>query len=157
MITLVRATPEDSEFLYSWANDPSVISGSFIRGVTITWDQHKRWFSEKLNDPLCFLYIVWDNAGNRVGQIRFDLVPEVLTEAYISIGIAPDFRQKGYAARSIQLGAERIFVDTNVLTIHAYIKQSNVASKSAFIRGGFTMVGLKKYKDVDAYYAYKSR
>lgn len=155
MVTLRRLTEDDSDFLFSWANDPAVIEGSFLRSSEITPDNHQRWFQEKISDPSCFLYIVFDKKEQRVGQVRFDIVAEAPNEAFISIGIAPAFRCKGHAAEAIEEGTDKIFKETRVALVHAYIQPNNIGSQKAFTRAGYTTGGLNTYKAVPAVYMFK--
>jgi len=155
MSSLRRVLADDSEFLFSWANDSDVIKGSFLRSSLVTREQHTKWFDRQLNDSSAFLYIVLDQNDIRVGQVRFDIVRESPTESFISIGIAPQFRRRGFAARAIELGTEKIFLETNIRIVHAYIRPSNVGSQKAFIQAGYTDKGASTYMGVDAVYMAK--
>lgn len=157
MISLRPLAEVDSEFLFSWANDPAVISGSFLRGKSITRNDHTQWFKEKLTDPDCFLYIILDEHGERAGQVRFDRVSQSPTEAFISIGVAPTFRKKGIAAEAIAQGTDRVFSEKKITLVHAYIQPSNAASHKAFVNAGYTDGGLQTYKEVPAIYMFRAK
>src|SRR5881397_3745950 len=58
-------------------------------------------------------------------------------EAEIDVSIARKYRGKDYASSLIATASERIFVDTDVRQLHAWIKAGNSASESAFERARF--------------------
>ncbi len=131
--TLRRAKDGDCELLWEWANDPDVRTASF-EGNAICWQDHDRWFKAKLADKNCVILIA-ENNGVPLGQIRFDRTLDY--EAEIDVSIARKYRGKGYASSLIATASERIFVDTDVRQLHAWIKAGNSASESAFERARF--------------------
>ena len=72
-IHLRPANYKDCEFLWEWVNDPEVRKASFS-SETIPWETHKTWFTKKLANPDCYIYIAIDENEKPVGQIRFDLI-----------------------------------------------------------------------------------
>lgn len=125
------ALPEDCERVWKWANDPSVRAVSFLR-ESITWEDHIRWFQERMNRP--YFYIAIDHNDLPIGQVRFD---QKETETVISVIVDRDFRNRGYGDALIRMGCEEMFLQSNARAIHAYVKLDNKASKRAFIRAGF--------------------
>src|SRR5256886_5505474 len=131
--TLRRAKDGDCELLWEWANDPDVRTASF-EGNAICWQDHDRWFKAKLADKNCVILIA-ENNGVPLGQIRFDRTLDY--EAEIDVSIARKYRGKGYASSLIATASARMFVDTDVRQLHAWIKAGNSASASAFERARF--------------------
>ena len=124
---------EDSRLLFDWANDPEVRRMAFSSGP-IAWQDHTRWFEEKIKDPDAYIYIaIEDNAP--IGQIRFDIIDSC--EARVDIHIKPDMRGKGLGARMIALGVARFFSDCRANAVRAVIKHENLKSRKAFKRAGF--------------------
>jgi len=124
----------DRGLLFDWANDPLVRKMSFATG-RIGWEEHCRWFEDKLNDPRAFLFIAENEPGQAHGLVRFDIDGGTGT---ISIVVAPGARGRGYGSRIITDGCSEIFqLVPGIETILAHIKVGNVASMRAFRRAGF--------------------
>jgi len=136
-LRLRPATLEDCHLLWEWANGPDVRAASFASDP-IPWEEHVRWFTQKLNDPHCFNFIALDDQGIPVGQVRFDASGD---EAEISIGIAPNFRGYDYGAETIRMASQHLFKETAITRIYAHIKSSNNASIHAFTKGGYEAAG----------------
>ncbi|MBN2382472.1 UDP-2,4-diacetamido-2,4,6-trideoxy-beta-L-altropyranose hydrolase [bacterium] len=132
-ITLSAVQEGDCKLIWDWANDPEVRNVSFS-SQSIPWDNHVQWFNAKLNDPDCLFYIAYNGFGTPVGQVRFDNNGR---ESVISISIDKKFRGRGYGKMMIEVGARDLFKVSDALTIHAYIKQDNGASKRVFMKAGF--------------------
>ena len=71
MIYLRKATYKDCETLFKWVNDYDVRKNSF-NTESISIDNHIKWFKKKLLDKNCTIFIVHDNKGNYIGQVRID-------------------------------------------------------------------------------------
>lgn len=126
--------------IWDWANDPAVRAVSFS-SETIPWESHSQWFHTKLLDPDCLFYIALGPDDMPIGQIRYQVED---AEAVVSVSLAPDQRGKGYGSQVIQFASQKVFADTSVERIHAYIKPDNVSSLAAFSRAGFSDSGLIK-------------
>lgn len=122
----------DCERLWNWANDPEVRKRSY-NPDPIPWGEHKDWFSEKLSDPSCKIFIAEDG-GEPLGQARFDVEDN---RAVISVVVDADKRGKGYGTALIKQGTERCLQATDVDRVDAYIKRGNYASVRAFEKAGF--------------------
>ena len=80
-IFLRRASLDDAELLFSWANDIDVRRNAF-RQQEILWDEHVKWLKGKLQDENCRIYIGYITAETMadmthmsekpIGQIRLD-------------------------------------------------------------------------------------
>ena len=136
MIELRRAIVEDCRLIWEWANDPTVRRASFSQ-TTIPWQHHTKWFSQKLGDPGCHLFVVMD--GDRpIGQVRFEVARD---EAEVHISIAAPDRGHGQGAAALRVGAARIKRDAGVARIVAHIKSGNAASIRVFESAGFVQAG----------------
>ncbi len=138
MIETIRpVTDDDVHLLYEWVNDPIVRQSAFKTDI-ISWKEHEFWFDYKLNDPECYQFIGVDDKEKDVGQIRFDfLVPKNKVSAQIDISIDKGYRRNGYGVQLLNLGIERLLKTFPILVIHAFIKQTNVASIKMFEKAGF--------------------
>jgi RimJ/RimL family protein N-acetyltransferase len=139
-VTLRPAGPEDCRLLWLWRNDPTTRAVSF-RTASIPWEEHERWFLDRLGAADTRILIVLDARGERVGYVRFQLEG---TDARISVGIAPGHRGRGYGSTAIRLGADLLLSSGETRRILALIKGSNPSSQRAFERAGFARGGLRQ-------------
>lgn len=133
MLELRPVHRDDCQLLFSWVNDLDVRAGSFD-SAPISWDQHLKWFEDRLDDDAWFGFIVMDETTKPIGQVRFDITRG---DAVISLSLAPIHRGNGRGVKVIQLGTAILFDKTDVKVIHAYIRPGNVPSIRAFRRAGF--------------------
>jgi len=133
-IFLRKATDEDAELLFNWRNDDEVREASFHQEI-LKWPEHLEWFKKVLNNSACCLYIINNQEGTPIGQIRFDKNGDGAT---INISLGKDFRGKGYGAESIKT-ASRFFLDNHkdIKKIMALVKDENESSVKVFNRSGF--------------------
>jgi UDP-2,4-diacetamido-2,4,6-trideoxy-beta-L-altropyranose hydrolase len=137
-LTLRRATMDDCSLIWRWASAAEVRAVSFSSGA-ISWPEHVDWFTRKLAEPSCFMFIAMDNEDQSVGHVRFDLKNE--SEAQIGIIIDQSKRGLGYGSLLIDGSVVELFRTTSVRKITAFIKPENQASLKAFERAGFRRVG----------------
>lgn len=132
------AEDSDSKFVWELANDPLVRGVSFSSDL-IPWEDHQVWFSGRLADENCLFYIVENDKGEKVGQIRFELKDEGWV---ISLSIVKEFRGHGLGSEIIRSGSHLLF-DTKPETdkIFAYIKNDNIASVRVFEKAGYKHQG----------------
>ena len=145
-LRLRPATVEDCRQVWEWANDPVVRVASFS-SEPIPWEEHVKWFETKLHSPGCFFYIVLDDKGIPVGQVRFEVVG---SEAEINISIGPRFRGRGYGVEAIRLASELLLRKTGISRLCANIKQNNAESIRAFTGAGYRRVRTELVKGHEA-------
>jgi UDP-2,4-diacetamido-2,4,6-trideoxy-beta-L-altropyranose hydrolase len=141
-LTLRAAIETDCRMIYEWANDQVTRSVSFSTN-TIQWDDHKNWFQAKLIDPNTRIFVALDSNFLPVGTVRYQ-IEEI--EATISINVAPCERGKGYGSVILRLGSNKIFQETKVGVIHAYIKAENLSSIHAFENAGYRQEGIAEFQ-----------
>jgi spore coat polysaccharide biosynthesis protein SpsF len=118
----------DMELLYHWANDP-VTRANSINFEPIIFDEHERWFKEKLNSCNVLFYI-YHNGNQDIGQVRVDIKDNI---AVINYSIAPSFRGKGYGYRMMILAEKEIQDNYHAIRwIQAEVKYKNTASQHIF-------------------------
>jgi UDP-2,4-diacetamido-2,4,6-trideoxy-beta-L-altropyranose hydrolase len=132
-VTLRDVSPDDCKLIWEWANEPAARESSFSP-ETIPWADHVKWFEAKLNDDECFFYLALDHRGKPIGQVRYDVRER---EAVVSVSLDPSSRGNGYGKLIITKGSERVFAQTSVAQIHAYVKPDNPASVGAFLKAGY--------------------
>lgn len=148
-IIIVRpANAYDCDRIFQWANDIDTRASSFNLDL-IKWDEHCKWFSQKLDDPNCILFICQDELENALGMIRFDIDSD---EAMISINLNPAEREKGWSGFLIIRAIDELFKSHNIFRINAFIKLQNIRSIKAFERAGFCRMGQRLIKGNEAWH-----
>ena len=133
----------DIDFLFALVNESEVRKNS-LNQKKIEFKEHKQWFLKKLDDiknakSKMFIY---EKDKQRIGQIRLDKKGMFFN---IDISITEPNRAKGIS-RTMLFELLKKLKD---ITILAYIKNSNDASKSLFLSAGFKKV--KECKDISFY------
>jgi UDP-2,4-diacetamido-2,4,6-trideoxy-beta-L-altropyranose hydrolase len=144
-LRLRKVREADCKLLWEWVNDPEVRKLSFSTN-SIAWEEHNEWWKSKMTDPNCYIFIGIDTENHPLGQIRFDVKDD--RRAEIDVYVEETRRGCGYGTYLIDLGAEKMFRETAVKELHAFIRSKNQRSISAFERAKFTKAGtLKVRKD----------
>ena len=130
---LRRATKEDMDLLYQWANDTAVRANSFSASE-INYEEHQKWFCELLEDSMRrqYIYVCY---GEDIGQIRLTFAGD---RAEIGYSIRMDKRCMGHGNEMIRLIKQKVkdeFPYVSKLT--AKVKPSNVASIYCFEKNQF--------------------
>lgn len=138
---LRKATVEDMDLIYEWANEAVVRANSFSTSI-ITYEEHCGWYHKLLADEYRQQYIyMYDN--EEIGQAR---VVVVGTNAKIGYSISADKRGMGHGKLLLELLKEQIKIDyPNVRKLAAKVKPQNIASQKAFQHVGYVEV----YRDFE--------
>ncbi len=133
-ILLKAAEEKDCRPVWELSNDPLVREASFDSGL-IPFSRHEKWFKKRLEDLDHDFYIAYSqNQKKMLGQVRFDIRNR---EARISVSLGKEHRQKGFGARIISSGLEKVMERRKLRRIFAEIKPGNQASINAFQKAGF--------------------
>jgi UDP-2,4-diacetamido-2,4,6-trideoxy-beta-L-altropyranose hydrolase len=136
----VRLRPvrrEDCDLLWEWVNDPIARASAFSPDP-IPPEEHRGWFESRAAAG-SVMFLALDADDRPVGQVRFD--PSGDGEFEIDVSVAPPRRGRGEGTRLIALGTDRLFRETPVAAVPAFIKPDNTASLRTFERAGFTRLG----------------
>lgn len=137
---------DDCELIWRWANDPEARGVSFSQDY-ISYDEHKKWFYQKLRDPECYFWIAVDQKDNPIGQVRFDVTQNGSVDSVdISISLAKEYRGRCYGSILIDIAVKELFRKTTKKEVHAFIKPENVRSHKVFEKAGFKRLGLEVRK-----------
>ncbi|MSR86576.1 GNAT family N-acetyltransferase [Candidatus Peribacteria bacterium] len=123
---------EDSELILRLANDPETRSASFST-APITPEEHRAWFTKKLQEKTTTFLLAIDAEDQPVGSIRFEEKPEVT----LSFSLAPEHRGKGLGTELVRLGTEKYLRAHPKGIVHAWVKSANDGSASIFRKIGF--------------------
>jgi len=136
---LRQAREEDCKMLWQWVNEPEVRSSAFS-SEPILWESHAKWFERKLNARNCRIFIGVDEADTPFGQVRFDW--NEVGDAEVDVSLVKSKRNVGLGTSLLDEASKKIFQESPVQMIHAYIKVENVKSLHAFERAGFKKIGV---------------
>jgi UDP-2,4-diacetamido-2,4,6-trideoxy-beta-L-altropyranose hydrolase len=135
-VALRRVQDRDCEILWQWANEPRTRAVSFS-STPIPWEDHRRWFAEKLCSEKCLFYIATNQYGVPLGQARFDLEQ---SGPVISVSLDHDFRSLGLGSELIRVASEQAMKERDLGRIDAFIKKDNLLSLRAFSKAGYKNV-----------------
>ena len=121
--TLREAGKNDCELLFNWANDFKVRTNSISKDP-ILWENHEKWFFEKINSDKSKIYIL-EIAGNPVGQIRFDYQNNSWV---IDYSISSEMRGKGLGKILVNMSLP-YFKGYNIA---AFVHVTNYSSQAVF-------------------------
>lgn len=133
-LTIRRATKQDCELYYQWANDPLVRSQSYSTAV-IDYSAHTKWFNERINDPNFCFYIFQTEDQQIIGQVRITKSNDNI--AIVGVSIDSTHRGNSYAAQILELASNIFLTENPKYLLYAYIKSSNEASIHSFIKANF--------------------
>jgi UDP-2,4-diacetamido-2,4,6-trideoxy-beta-L-altropyranose hydrolase len=145
-IELRRANLNDSRMLFGWRNLPEIIalSGS---GQSVTWAEHEKWFSRRLDEEQRLLYIVvWREEP--VGQVRLDRAEDdrdlwkasakFIGHAVVSIYLLPEKTGLGLGPVALSRVCRLGFDQWNDLTtVVAFVLSKNLPAERLFEKCGF--------------------
>jgi UDP-2,4-diacetamido-2,4,6-trideoxy-beta-L-altropyranose hydrolase len=139
-LNLRLARPSDCRLLFEWATDPESRAASF-HSDAISWENHNRWFAERLQDSHSVTYIGECATGEPVGLVRFQMKDEC---AVLSVNVAAAFRGRGWGRELIVFSTHALVRDHAVRRILACVKPENQASLRLFEASGFRRTGSKQ-------------
>lgn len=129
MIYLRKATYEDMETLFNWANDIEVRKNSFNQNL-INLENHIKWFNNKLKDDDSYIFIIYDDEGNDIGQFRVDVENKI---GLIDYSVDKKYRGLGIGKNILILIKEK-FKD---IVLIGRVKYNNISSIKSFENAGF--------------------
>ena len=133
---LETARSEDVDLYFNWANDP-VVRNNAISTDPIIYENHIQWFSNKLKDEKCFMFVLYFE-NKSVGQIRFEIEGD---EATIDYSVDVNRRGQGHGKVLLEFGMLRLIEDFDKnVKFKAVVKKINSPSNNIFIKSGFTQV-----------------
>ncbi|HEX3104201.1 MAG TPA: UDP-2,4-diacetamido-2,4,6-trideoxy-beta-L-altropyranose hydrolase [Terriglobales bacterium] len=130
-----RATQDDCNLLWKWANDPVTRANSF-RPANISWDEHRDWLDRHLAKDRSIIFIA-EESQIPVAVLRVEEKDPGVGE--ISITVSPEARGFGLAHHLIRGCMGRAARELNLREIHAFVKPENTASRRAFETAGYIL------------------
>ncbi|MCF7800170.1 GNAT family N-acetyltransferase [Candidatus Babeliales bacterium] len=130
---------EDVKNIFDLANDLIVRQNSF-HPEFISWQDHVKWFEEKITSKNCIFYIIEDQENNFIGQVRFDKILRDQDVYLIGISIAEEFRGKGLGSLILKEVSNKLIKDYKARKIIAHIKEDNKVSIRSFLSVGYNFI-----------------
>lgn len=132
-LRLNTATKNDCNDIWLWRNHPDARK-NFFNEKTVSWQDHRKWFYSKINDPGTRIYLAVLKE-DKIGVIRFEIKGSLVK---VSVNLNPDFFGKGLGSKVIRFGTEKFLNETKVKKrIIAETKRDNIASQKAFAKAGY--------------------
>ncbi len=132
-INLREVTKDDIKLLYIWVNDFNVRQNA-INPNKILWENHNKWFFEKLHDDNCHIFIAVIN-NVPIGQVRFEF-----NNGYYKIDYSIDkkYRGKGFGYVMLKNAIYNLIIKKHtVLRFYGEVKYNNISSLKVFNKLGF--------------------
>ena len=117
----------DAQLLFDWANDSSTRSSS-LNSKKITWEEHLRWFNQKMNNPKTKMFLFLKKKP--VGVLRLD---EVNNKLHISFSVDIEQRGKGIGSDIISFVLKKF----SGSDLSAQVIESNIGSHRIFLKNNF--------------------
>lgn len=131
-LSLRQATKTDEVLLFEWANDPVVRQWSFSQ-ASISFNDHKKWFREKLNDTNVLIWIFEDHSSP-AGMVRLEKKDNQVLLNYL---IAPQSRGKKLASEMLRITINEARNHWQNIKVFAYTLPRNTASIKTLEKVGF--------------------
>lgn len=142
-VTFRPVTEDDLSWLASLRNGPTATGSHEWHGWSDPERTRRRWAeSGLLGDSGGTLIVL--HGTDRVGDISWRKIqtgPTAFAWA-IGIGLAPEFRGRGYGSEAQRLLVQYLFAHTQVNRIEATTEITNVAEQRALEKAGFTREGI---------------
>lgn len=117
------------------------------KGERAEWEHHRRWYKFLINSESYLLYIIEDENGRFLGQLKFELEGET---SIISIYLVERARGRGLGKSILEMGINELLHESDeVDVILAYILEENDASIKIFTSCGFEYEGDEEYGGLD--------
>ena len=142
-VTLRPVVEDDLSWLASLRNDPTATGPHEWHGWSDPQWERRRWAeSGLLGDNGGTLVVV--HGTDRVGTVSWRRVQTGPTASNwaLGIGLAPEFRGRGYGSEAQRLLVRYLFAHTQVNRIEATTEITNVAEQRALEKAGFTREGI---------------
>ena len=145
LVTLRPVTEDDLSWLASLKNSPAGSGVHEWHGWSDPQRKRRQWAeSGLLSDNGGTLIVL--HGTDRVGHVSWRRVttgPAAFGWA-IGVGLAPEFRGRGYGSAAQRLLARYLFAHTQVNRIEATAEITNVAEQRALEKAGFTREGVHR-------------
>jgi|SaaInlStandDraft_5_1057022.scaffolds.fasta_scaffold03122_4 [ribosomal protein S5]-alanine N-acetyltransferase len=129
----------------SWLNDPVVNQFLESRFVKHTYKSNQKFIKEIDQDPYTVLFGIFDKKNMKhIGNIKISSSNKDRLHRRASIGFIIGEKSewgKGYATEAIRVVTKYGFDNLNAIKIYAGCRESNIGSKKAMEKAGYSVEG----------------
>lgn len=144
-IVLVPSAPEFAEVGFDWRTQQSSQKHNPLKEMTIE-DVRKQYSSEghDLKDLFSHSSFRWIAVVENVpvGQVNLKNVNSMMMYAEIGYGVGEKFQGRGYGTEIVKQWVAKIFKETNLRKLIAYVHDKNLPSNRLLSKIGFLKEGL---------------
>ena len=131
---LRKANKEDMKDVFNLSNEEIVRQNS-INKEQIKWENHVKWFNDKLADENHLFFVISNDENDFLGQVRFEIKDD---GTIISVSVSEKIRGKGLSSKIVEIACENAFRERrDICKILAYISPKNLPSIKCFERSAF--------------------
>mgnify|MGYP001149758850 CR=1 FL=1 len=136
MLTFRYAKDSDCDTYFKWVND-SLVRKNSLNTKTISFEDHKRWFTEKMKSEDVIMYVFSNSEGDLVGQVIIEL-----KDNWVSVGqsVAKEHRGKKYGAEILTKSTNAFLEKYPKQTIVSVVRTANIPSLKMSIKSGFNVL-----------------
>jgi UDP-2,4-diacetamido-2,4,6-trideoxy-beta-L-altropyranose hydrolase len=135
LLTVLRATENDSKDIWEWRNHELTKQMSKTT-ESVSWGAHSSWYEKSLVNPNRYLYLGFLNDNEKIGICRFDVEVKTNT-AEVSINLNPQHKGKKLSSQLLSQAIAKFCEERNTY-LAATIKKTNIKSIKCFTKNGFT-------------------
>lgn len=133
-IFIRKAKFKDINILFEWVNSNDSLIYKLENKNNIPYEDHKKWFLERLDDPNSYIWIIENLYKTSIGQIRFQKKENLYFD--IDIYIIKEKRKMGAALKALNLSMNKI----NNTLLRAIVRKNNLVSYNFFKKCGFKLI-----------------
>jgi len=149
LLRIRPATPNDSEALWLWRNDPDT-RGASRSSAPVSWPEHQAWFEDALASPNRHVY-VGEREQEPVAMVRFDAIAASEAAYAVSINIRPTARGGGGGRTALAQACRAFLNRMGPVRLEAEIRRDNQTSRNIFETLGFRCIGTLGDSGFDRY------
>lgn len=145
MLKLIPIKPEYAEILLKWRSEPDMVRYNPVSPVAL---ENMRYQMEMMSSDLSNLnsaeeFRFFMQCKNQlVGTIGLKNINHRMLFGEIGYGVGEAFHGKGFGTAGLKLFAEKIFAETSLRRIIAYVAEGNSASRRILEKVGFIQEGI---------------
>ncbi|HEY8269858.1 MAG TPA: GNAT family protein [Pseudobdellovibrionaceae bacterium] len=145
MISLVPTSPQYAELWQQWRQEPNSIHynpivGSDLEGLRRRMQSCSSDLSNLKAAEEFQFFIQW--TGQLVGTVSLKNVSFMMSYGEIGYGVGEEYQGKGIGSEGIRTFVSKIFSETSLRRLFAYVAEDNFASRRLLEKNGFEQEGI---------------
>lgn len=145
MIDLVKSSPEYAELWHRWRSEPSMVrynplAQTRLEDLRIRMAKVSSDLSNLKNSEEFQFFIRFQE--QLVGTLSLKNISHMMMYGEIGYDVGESFQGKGIGTRAVSLFVEKIFAETPLRRLIAYVAEGNLASRRLLEKVGFLQEGI---------------